>query len=65
VSDAALVVADPTEFVNTARYCLPLSPEAAMKLSVVDVAPAMSPNDPPGEPPAIEPSAMADRRRRR
>ena len=32
VSVAALVVAVPAEFVNTARYCLPLSPAAVVKL---------------------------------
>src|SRR2546422_889009 len=39
---AAVVVAGPQVFVNTARYCLPLSAPTAVKLSVVDVAPGMS-----------------------
>ena len=42
VSVAAVVVAVPTEFVNTARYCLPLSPAAAVKLYVVLVAPLIT-----------------------
>ena len=32
VSVAAVVVAEPTKFVNTAWYCLPVSPAAAVKL---------------------------------
>src|SRR5438309_1357135 len=39
---AAVVVAVPQVFVNTARYCLPPSAPAAVKLRVVDVAPGMS-----------------------
>ena len=42
VSVAALEVVDPAIFVNTARYCLPLSPAAAVKLYVVLVAPPIS-----------------------
>src|SRR6266481_3993468 len=41
---AAVVVAGPQVFVNTARYCLPLSAPAAVKLRVVVVAPGMSVN---------------------
>src|SRR5450432_847050 len=41
VSVAAVVVALPTLLVNTARYWLPLSVACAVKLSVVEVAPAM------------------------
>src|SRR6266700_1576923 len=42
VSVAAVVVADPTELVNTARYWLPLSDACtAGSSNVVDVAPAM------------------------
>src|SRR5206468_1373902 len=41
---AAVVVAVPQVFVNTARYCLPLSAPAAVKLRVVVVAPGMSVN---------------------
>jgi hypothetical protein len=36
---AALVVAVPAEFVNTARYWFPLCDKAAVKLRVVEVAP--------------------------
>ena len=39
---AALLVAVPSEFVNTARYCLALSPAAVVKLYVVLVAPLIS-----------------------
>jgi hypothetical protein len=39
VSVAAVVVAVPAEFVNTARYRFPFCVEAAVKLSVVEVAP--------------------------
>ena len=38
---AAVVVALPTVLVKTARYSLPVWPTAAVKLSVVAVAPAM------------------------
>jgi hypothetical protein len=47
VSVAAFEVEVPTELVKTARYWLALCPAAAVKLSVVDVAPAMSANAPP------------------
>ena len=47
VSVAALVVAVLQEFVKTARYCLPLSADVAVKVSVVEVAPGMSLNGPP------------------
>jgi hypothetical protein len=47
VSVAAVVVAEPTEFVNTARYWFPFCPAVATKLSVVDVAPATLLNDVP------------------
>src|SRR2546425_2589315 len=40
VSVAAVVVAVPAEFVNTARYWFPLCDKAVVKLSVVEVAPA-------------------------
>src|SRR5213594_3519011 len=39
VSVAAVVVADPAELVNTARYLLPLCDKVVAKLSVVEVAP--------------------------
>ena len=39
VSVAAVVVAVPAEFVNTARYRFPFCVDAAVKLSVVEVAP--------------------------
>ena len=42
VSVAAVVVPEPTEFVNTARYCLALSPATVVKLYVVLVAPLIS-----------------------
>jgi hypothetical protein len=42
VKVAAVVVAVLHVFVNTARYCLPLSAPTAVKLSVVEVAPGMS-----------------------
>ena len=43
VSVAAEVVASlPTALVKIARYCLALSPAAAVKLRVVEVAPEMS-----------------------
>jgi hypothetical protein len=41
VSVAAVVVAEPQPFVKTARNCFALSPEAVVKLYVVEVAPAM------------------------
>src|SRR5258708_22903532 len=41
VSVAAVVVPLPTVLVNTARYWLPFCDAEAVKLSVVDVAPAM------------------------
>jgi hypothetical protein len=39
VSVAAVVVAVPAEFVNTARYRFPLCDKAVVKLRVVEVAP--------------------------
>ena len=39
VSVAAVVVADPAELVNTARYWLPFSDNVVVKLRVVEVAP--------------------------
>src|SRR5881628_1797480 len=39
VSVAAVVVADPAELVNTARYLLPLCDKVVVKLRVVEVAP--------------------------
>ena len=39
VSVAAVVVAVPAEFVNTARYRFPFCDEAVVKLRVVEVAP--------------------------
>src|SRR5207245_9267557 len=39
VSVAAVVVAVPAEFVNTARYRYPLCDKVVVKLSVVEVAP--------------------------
>src|SRR3989441_13195564 len=39
VSVAAVVVAVPAEFVNTARYRFPLCDKTVVKLSVVEVAP--------------------------
>jgi hypothetical protein len=39
VSVAAVVVAVPAEFVNTARYWFPLCDKAVVKLNVVEVAP--------------------------
>src|SRR5882672_7279422 len=47
VSVAALVVAVPAEFVNTARYWFPLCNKLAVKLSVVEVAPETSLNATP------------------
>ena len=41
VSVAAVVVADPAELVNTARYLLPLCDNVVVKLRVVEVAPEM------------------------
>ena len=41
VSVAAVVVAVPALFVNTARYWFPLCDKAVVKLSVVEVAPEM------------------------
>jgi len=43
VSVAAVVVAVPAEFVNTARYRFPLCDKAVVKLRVVEVAPATLP----------------------
>ncbi len=40
VSVAVVVVAEPCEFVNTARYLLPVWAAVVTKLSVVEVAPA-------------------------
>jgi hypothetical protein len=40
VSVAAVVVAVPAEFANTARYWFPLCDKAVVKLNVVEVAPA-------------------------
>jgi len=39
VSVAAVVVADPAELVNTARYWLPFCDKVVVKLRVVEVAP--------------------------
>ena len=39
VSVAAVVVADPAELVNTARYWLPFCDKAVVKLRVVEVPP--------------------------
>ena len=39
VSVAAVVVADPPELVNTARYLFPFCDKVVVKLSVVEVAP--------------------------
>jgi hypothetical protein len=39
VSVAAVVVADPPEFVNTARYRFPFCDKAVVKLRVVEVPP--------------------------
>src|SRR5258707_13170935 len=39
VSVAAVVVAVPAEFVNTARYWFPFCDNAVVKLNVVEVAP--------------------------
>ena len=47
VSVAAVVVAVPPSFVNTARYWLPLSARAAVNMSVVLVAPGISVKGPP------------------
>lgn len=47
VSLAARVVADPAGLVNAARYSLPDIAYAAVKLSVVEVAPGMFENVPP------------------
>ena len=44
---AAVVVAVPAEFVNTARYWFPLCDKAVVKLSVVEVAPETLLNVPP------------------
>jgi len=41
VNEAAVVVAEPVAFVNTARYWLPFCEASAVKASVVEVAPAM------------------------
>jgi hypothetical protein len=49
VNVAAAVVAVPAELVNTARYRLPLSPEAAVKVYVRLVAPVMLLKLPPTE----------------
>src|SRR5438105_5143840 len=49
VSVAGFVVAEPQLLLKTARYCLPLSAGAVVKVSVVDVAPMMSVNGPPLE----------------
>src|SRR5438034_17779 len=49
VSVAALVVAEPQLLLKTARYCLPLSAGAVVKVSVGEVAPMMSVNGPPLE----------------
>jgi hypothetical protein len=51
VSVAAVVVAEPQPFVNTAWNCFALSPDAVVKLYVVDVAPLMLPNV---TPPSVE-----------
>jgi hypothetical protein len=45
--DAAVVVALPAAFVKTASYLLPFCPAAAVKLSVVEVAPATALNETP------------------
>jgi len=47
VSVAAVVVADPAELVKTASKVLPFCPAVAVKLNVVDVAPATAVNAPP------------------
>ena len=47
VNVAALVVALPPAFVNTARYWLPFCDALAVKLSVVLVAPGISEKGPP------------------
>src|SRR6266478_5066711 len=44
VSVAAVVVADPAEFVNTAWYWFPFCDEKVVKLRVVEVAPETLPN---------------------
>ena len=44
VSVAAVVLADPAEFVNAARYWLPFCDKAVVKLRVVEVAPETLPN---------------------
>ena len=44
VSVAAVVVAVPAEFVNTARYRFPLCDKAVVKFRVVEVAPETLPN---------------------
>jgi hypothetical protein len=41
VSVAPLVVAEPAELVNTARYWFPFCDKAVVKLNVVEVAPMM------------------------
>src|SRR5438034_5003165 len=41
VSVAAVVVADPAELVNTARYLFPFCDKVVVKLMVVEVAPEM------------------------
>jgi hypothetical protein len=51
VSVAALVVAELQLLVKTARYCFALSPDAVVKLYVVEVAPLMLPNV---VPPSVE-----------
>jgi hypothetical protein len=47
VSVAAVVVADPAEFVNTASYAFPLCAAVVVKLKLVEVAPANAVNAPP------------------
>ena len=47
VSMAAVVVAVPAEFVNTARYWFALCDKAVVKLNVVEVAPETLLNVPP------------------
>ena len=45
---AAVVVAGGLHvFVNTARYCFPLSAIVAVKVSIVEVSPGMSEKEPP------------------
>ena len=47
VSNAAVVVALPLEFVNTASYRLPFCEAVVVKLNVVEVAPGTALNDVP------------------